>query len=384
MKIQLKKTLFTALLALGAASVSSAGTVYMTGSTAMRSIVYSCMIAPGAVFNAAPTTTLFEGGGSGANYMAFSGTLVGGSGTTVIQCHWSGSEGGIKDVATGVAETFIDPSLLDGTDHGSASPSTTVSHAADLAMADNAQSFSRSKTPVLATGSEVGVITFTWVRNKGLWTGANVTDSMIRQALKGFCKRAVFSGNSADVNDYVYVSGRDNQSGTRVNAFGNTGFGIFTIPNQVEMDSAGNMLDLAPPTGTYAGDYGFSSGGTLANTMGADTTTKADNWNGGTGYSVIAYLSRGDANTAVTAGAVELTYNGIAQSSVNVKEGTHTFWGNEYIYQANGAGAEAQSAYGRLANGTTGIVNYCDGVKAIKLSDMHCTRTGPTSDPSHN
>jgi hypothetical protein len=237
---------------------------------------------------------------------------------------------------------------------------------------------------VLATGSEVGVITFTWVRNKGLWTGSNLTDAMIRQALKGFCKRAVFSGNPADSNDYVYVSGRDNQSGTRVNAFGTSGFGIFTIPNQFEMDSTGNMLDLDAPNGTYAGDFGFSSGGTLATTMGADTTAKADNWNGGTGFSVIAYLSRGDADKAITAGAVELTYNGVAQSAANVKEGTYTFWGNEYIYQANGVGAEAQSAYARLANGTTGIVNYCDGVKAIKLTDMHCNRTGPTSDPSHN
>ncbi len=207
-------SILTATLVLAVIGESNAGNVYMTGSTALRGVVYNTMRAAGAVFTGVPTTTLFQGGGSGANYMAFSGTLVGGAGTTVIQCHWSGSEGGIKDVALGTSETFIDPSLLDGTDHGSSAPSVTTSHAADLAMADNSQDFSRTKTPVLTTGDEVGVITFKWVRNPGLWTGTNVTDSQLRQALQGFCPRAVFSGNASENNDYVFVSGADNQSGT--------------------------------------------------------------------------------------------------------------------------------------------------------------------------
>jgi hypothetical protein len=248
-------------------------------------------------------------------------------------------------------------------------------------MADSSQAFSRNKTPALTTGQTVAVITFTWVRNPGLWTGSNLTDSMIRQALGGFCKRAVFSGNAADINDYVYVSGRDNLSGTRVNQFGECGFGIFTIPNQIEMDSSGNMLDLEPPNGTYAGDFGFSSGGTLAGTLGANTTAKPDLFNGGSGYSVIACLSRGDANTAIANGAIELTVNGVAQSAAAVKEGTFNYWGNEYIYQKNGASAEAQAAYSRLV---VSIPNDVNGTTAIKLTDMHCTRTGPTTDPAHN
>jgi hypothetical protein len=141
------------------------------------------------------------------------------------------------------------------------------------------------------------------------------------------------------------------------------------------------MLDLEPPNGTYAGDFGFSSGGTLAGTLGANTTAKPDLFNGGSGYSVIAYLSRGDANTAIANGAVELTYDGVAQNSANVKEGTFTFWGNEYIYQRNGVSSEAQSAYNRLA---VSIPNDVNGTTAIKFSDMHTTRTGPTTDPTHN
>jgi hypothetical protein len=379
--MKLKQIILASAFTLGAVSLCEAGTIYLTGSTAMRSSIFTTITKPGSVFTAAPVTTTYEGtSASGANYMVFSGTLVGGSGTTVIKCHWSGSEGGVKDVALGTSELFVDDSIVDGANH-TGSPGTTISHSADLAMADNSQAFSRTKTPLLTTGAKVAVITFTWVRNPGLWTGSNVTDSMVRQALGGFCKRAVFTGNAADTGDYVYVSGRDNQSGTRVNAFGNTGFGILTPPNQIEMNSSGVMQDLQPPDGVYAGDFGFSSGGTLAGTMGANTTAQADLWNGVTGYSVIAYLSRGDANTAITAGATELTYNGIAQNSANVKEGTHTFWGNEYVYQKNGASSEAQNAYNNLV---ASIPNDVNGTTAIKLTDMHCTRSGPTSDPAHN
>jgi hypothetical protein len=275
----------------------------------------------------------------------------------------------------------MDPSLMDGADHGTNVPAPTVSASVNLAMADNAQSFSRTKKPTLTTGSEVGVITFKWVRNPGKWTGSNVTDSQIRQALGGFCPLAVFTGNAADTS-YIYVSGRDNQSGTRVNAFGDSGFGILTTPVQIEMNGSGVMQQV---NGSYGGDFGFSSGGTLAGTLGANTTAATDSLNGGTGYSVIAYLSVGDAATAVTAGATELTYDGVPFSSAAVIEGTYTFWGNEYIYQANNvtSGTEANNIY-KLLSATTGINAFCDGVKAIKLTDMHCTRTGPNSDPSHN
>jgi hypothetical protein len=379
--MKLKKIILASALSLSLVSVCDAGTIYLTGSTAMRGSIFTTITKPGSVYTAAPVTTTYEGSSaSGANYMVFSGTLVGGSGTTVIKCHWSGSEGGIKDVVTAATEQFVDDSIVDGANH-TGSPGTTVGHNADLAMADSSQAFSRNKTPLLTTGAKVAVITFTWVRNPGLWTGGNLTDSMIRQALGGFCKRAVFSGNAADVNDYIYVSGRDNQSGTRVNQLGICGFGILTPPNQIEMDSSGNMVDLDPPNLVYAGDFGFSSGGTLAGTLGANTTAKSDLWNGVTGYSVVSFLSRGDANTAIGNGAIEISANGVAQSSAAVKEGTYNYWGNEYIYQKNGASSEAQSVYNNMAASIPADVN---GTTAIKLTDMHCTRSGPTSDPAHN
>ena len=386
--MKINKTVLASVLGLSVASYCSAGTIYMSGSTAMRSVVYATIINPGSVFTAAPTTTLFQGGGSSANYMAFSGTLVGGSGTTVLQCHWSGSEGGIADVAVPRTTDFIDPSLLDGTDHGANVPSLTVTATPDLAMADNSQATSRTKTPVLTKGAKVGIITFKWIRNPGVWTGGNITSQQIRQVLRGYCPLAVLTGNAADTTSYVYCSGRDNQSGTRVNQYGESGFGIFTIPSQIELDGSGNMVEVGGTgSGIYIGDYGFSSGGTLANTMGANTTSSSDPVNGGTGFSVISFMSVGDATTAIGKGAVELTADGVAFSSAAVKEGTYSYWGNEYIYERNadiGTNPEVDTAYARLINTTTGINNFCDGVKAIKLTDMHCTRSGPTGDPAHN
>lgn len=383
--MNLMKFALTGALAFGLIASANAATVYITGSTAMRATVYSTLNAAGAVFDATPTFVGRDGSAAnGCNYMTFNGTIGGASIT--VKAHWSGSEAGLKDVVTGQPESFLADSA---TGYQSAKPTAgeldPTSHAADLAMADNSQAYSRTPAPVVTTSAKVGVIVFTWVRNpSGLWGGTsnNITDAQIRQCFGGFAKLALISGNPSDTS-YVYVSGRDAQSGTRVNAFGSSGFGIFTSPNQIELDASGNMIDLSG-LGDYAGDYGFSSGGTLAGTLGVNTATKADPFNGGTGFSVISYLSRGDADTAITKGAIELTLNGVASNAANIKEGRYGFWGNEYIYRKNGASTDAQTVYNKLSNLSTGINAYCDGVKAIKLQDMHATRNGPTVDPVHN
>ena len=77
------------------------------------------------------------------------------------------------------------------------------------------------------------------------------------------------------------------------------------------------------------------------------------------------------------------SYDGISFSPAAVKEGTYTFWGNEYVYAANSAGAEALTVYNRLIN-PAGIQNTLDGVTGIKLTDMHCTKANPVADPVHN
>jgi len=186
----------------------------------------------------------------------------------------------------------------------------------------------------------------------------------------------------------VYVSGRDTGSGTRVNALGNCGFGILTPVNQIET-SGGVMQELSTTTNrfgvittNYIGNFGFSSGGTLAGSMGTSTTSQPDLVHTiGQGYSIIGYVGISDGNTAVGDGATVLTYDGVTFAPTNVIEGNYSFWGNEYVYEANNVDSTANAVYGLISTNTAA---FCDGTKAIALSAMHCTRPGPTANPTHN
>lgn len=409
--MKINKTMLAVALGLSVAGFSRAETIYLTGSTAMRSTIYSELTNSGTVFTSQPVFTGYGGGTAGASgpkdtYMAFYGTLNGGSGSTTINCYWSGSEDGILHVASNsvINQTFMDQSLVQtsSSQDNAGNPGTITPEPANLCMADNAQPFSRTTTPTLNNGTEVGVITFKWVRNPGLWTGSNVTDSEVLQALtgglqgsgKGGALQAVFTGNAGDTNSYVYVSGRDTSSGTRVNTFGDTGFGILTSPNQVEL--SGGVMQFFTTTNrsgvittNYSGNWGFSSGGTLSTSLENSTTASTDyiHTNSAgvplTGFTVIAYLGTSDANTALNAGtgAAQCTYDGIPFSTNNIIEGTYSFWGNEYCYAANNADSTALQVYNLISTNTPA---FCDGVVAIALPNMHCSRGGPTTFPVHN
>jgi hypothetical protein len=388
--MNINKSILVAALTLGVSGLAYAGNVYISGSTAMRGNVYNTLNAAGAVFTAKPVVTYDGSSASGSSHMVFYGTLKGGSGGTYIYCSWSGSEGGIANVVSNTASAFYAGFIPQGvvaTSGGDTKVSsfTAENKAVDLAMVDNSQAYSKTTKPTV-TGQKLAVITFEWVRNPGLWTGGNVSDQMIQQTLGGYCPRSVFDGDTNHVSDYVYVSGRDNLSGTRVNAFGTSGYGIFTPPVQIILNNGNMVQDLINGDGNnynyYAGDMGQGSGGTLAGTMGVSTVGKTDQVNGGTsGFSAIAYLGYNDAATAVTAGATVLTYNGVAFSTNAVIEGNYTFWGNEYIYKANTMGStDATTVYNSLV---TEIPPYCTTAAALPLTAMHSTRSAPVGAPKH-
>ena len=354
--------------------------VYLTGSTAARSIVYNTIVNGATVFDAAPSIVT-QGGtsASGSTYMNFRGNVSGND--TILKCHWSGSEAGIADLVGGT-ELFLTDSAttkLDGT-----SPDATVSSPVDLAMADNAKNYSRNPN-VAATGAKVGVIAFKWVAEKGSAAGLSaVTDQSIRAAFAGTAKLALFTGNPADTTR-VFVTGRDSGSGTRVNAFGTCGFGIFSAPSQLEVNADGSMTDQGG--GVYLGDYGYSSGGTVATQMGYDLTQATSKdvaplGDGVSHFSVIAYLGAADAVAAVGKGGTALTYNGVPFSLGAIEEGQYNYWGNEYVYKKNsGLSSQAGTVWTKLS---TGISANADNNTLIGTSSMHCQRNSPTSDPIHN
>src|ERR1039458_6099700 len=330
-----KSIILAGAIALGFASMASAATqyVYMTGSTAARNAFYLTIIDGTTVFDATPTV-IAQGNSdpSKATYHLFHGKI--GGADTILKAHWSGSEAGISDIAGSGTQTFLDDTAVTAT----ASPGPFVNSVGDLAAADTDKAYSRNPTAAI-TGTKVCIIPFIYVKEKGSAAGlVNVTDQNVRQALKGYAVLAQFTGNSADTT-FVYVSGRDNGSGTRVNQFGDPGFGIFSSPFMVQIAANGSMIDQTG-FGTYLGDYGYSSGGTVATQMGYDLSqppaaVDAANGTGVEKFSVIAYLGRSDANTAEANGATDLTCNGVAYSNAAIKEGQYNLWGNEYVYRRN-------------------------------------------------
>jgi hypothetical protein len=397
--MKINKLILAAAISLGLASYSYADDIYLTGSTAMRGNVYNVLTAAGAansVFSGGPTkvTTWGNATASKATYMDITGTIIGGhGGLTTLHCDWTGSEAGILNVASNTTALFSgdpDNGLVNSTN-----PGTTFLHNVDMCMADNAQAYSRTPKPTVS-GSQVAVISFEWVRNNGIWTGSNITDDEIQQALSGYCPIGVVTGNTnGDTSSYVYVSGRDNSSGTRVNAFGDSGFGIFTSPEQVELNGAGVMLQ-DPVTLLYAEDWGFSSGGSLAASLAGNTLVSPDEVAATqlfppqiiNGFSVIAYLGYSDATTAVGNGCTVLTYDGVPFSVNAIQEGEYTFWGNEYIFENAPANQNSVNDAAFFTDMVNDIPEQCwpnvTSPAAIALSAMNCSRSGPLSAPGHN
>jgi len=365
-------------------------TVYITGSTALRSHIFNVLsLNSGGTFTAVPTVTAYQGSSeSGSTYMMFTGTAAAPLGGALsIKCHWSGSEGGIGDLnGTPATETFLNDvgsgGIVAGDQHLlTPSGANLVTSAVGLALADNSVVFSKAPNAPIS-GSQLGVITFKWVREKNsAGTFANIRDTWIRASLQsGGIRLSQITGNEAD-STWVYITGRNNNSGTRVNTFGSTGFGIFKSPKQLQVGSNGAMLNGG------LGDFGYDSGGSVATQMGYDLSlvTSVDIVPGhGSGhFSVAAYLGTSDAAAAVTAGGTEISYNDVAFSQGAVEGGQYTFWGNEFIYElvADAGTLDANDfVFGGISSG---ITSELTDDSFIQFSAMHVTRSGPTTDPVH-
>jgi hypothetical protein len=388
-------------VALGLASVSIASAqtqyVYYTGSTAARDAVYNTIMNGSTVFDHQPE---FVGYGSSTpgncSWMAFSNTISGNP--TIIKCDWSGSEAGIADVGTvsgPLQELFMnDPGTgtipaFSSTPNGIATPSAPASGntnlaTVDIAQADNSISYSHIPGAVCVEYNDSLVIPFTFVKNTTTIADAglvnNVTDDQFYQLANGGDKMALFTGNNAE-SKYVYLTGRDNNSGTRVNTFGDTGYGISKLPNQIEL-SSGAMVNFGGATPYYT-VQGQSSGGTLAKSL-TDTTSSTDPIKGGTGFMVITYLGLSDNNTATNTpyNAVDISFNGVPYSNPNIENGTYALWGYEFTEvnpNDDGSGdasdTVAQAVIAGLPSNTSGY--------EIPTGSMHAKRSGPTGHPYH-
>jgi len=371
--------------------------VYITGSTAFRpaaflaisNLLYS-------VANPSVTISTYKPTGAATNdptlasFDLFSNTVAGTP--TIVKAAWSGSEAGIIDATDAATQKFLSDSFLNGpagvTTINQNAPSATDLQFVDIAFADNDQSHSRTTSPSLAS-TFIGVIPFVWVKNTQTNPPAsynaitNVTDPQLRVALNGSARAGLITGNVGDSN-FVYVAGRDFNSGTRVNTLLDTQYGIANSAiKQIIIQADGSDTNYVASSG------GQSSGGTLATTLtypGTIQATDAIHANNG-GYYAIAYLGLYDADAALginttttppTYPAVQLTYNGVNESSNAVVTGQYSFWGKEYIYQGASASTTGAAFYTSLVGE---IPSHADGLHTFATTTMHATKTTSASDP---
>jgi hypothetical protein len=194
-------------------------------------------------------------------------------------------------------------------------------------------------------------------------------NAMQAQALwgSGSASLALFTGASADANKVVYATGRDPDSGTRLTAFAETNVGVDSTVTQFKPTVASGVITaLAPyPEQTVngitftRGNSGENSGSTLSGYFGNYSNPGI----------IVGYVGSGDVSGAVSAGAVQLTYNGVAYSTDAIKQGRYTFWCYQHLMYLPTLGASKKTVADSLAT------KIRTTTSPILLSDMKCSRT---------
>ncbi len=365
--------------------------INITGSTAFRSAAYAgikslydanvhvnagslagvCVANPQAPL--APTSNATF---NGQNLMAFSGLMPSLFGSTVvnIRCNWSGSVEGIRDVVQGNSLNFLttaDSQTASFTD-------TLTTGVSDFAFSDVYQSTTAYKTPTLST-SLLGIIPFQFVKNNG--ASANLININHQQAqtllANGVVPLSFLTGDlvGGDNTKVACLIGRYNGSGTRAVVFADTGYGALkNSVNYKHSTTAGPGSTAAFTQVTPDANVGYSSGSSIKTDLGF-TTSQALGTDGSTyvtGYA-IGYLGVNDAAgvTGNGAGALNLTYNGVAYSTAAVKNGQYTLWSYQHLYNKT-------PLSGNLTTFKTNLVPAIDanlGTSGIRLTDMTVARS---------
>ncbi|MEA3207208.1 MAG: hypothetical protein QOE70_265 [Chthoniobacter sp.] len=409
---------FAALILTFIALTSFAGAqtniVRITGSTAFRGAVHTAIsnLMPGATVGFAGTSL------NGANQAVFTGNMTGVAGTTVVKTSWAGSVGGVQTLTQNLT---IATWLQNGASGSGLTGPYDAPVTADVTMSDSFQGSTAFTTPGL-TSKIVGVIVFEWVANNGsptpigtpgkpLATAAvatgdpannyypgltNISLLQAKNLLAGGLPLSQFTGIGSESLG-VYCVGRDEDSGTRLVAYAESKYGVFTSPTQYQPSINGtpgvgatvtalNPWPQATVLGTVypVGHSGYNSGGSLADALATPGSSTATN-----GGWIVSYLGRNDATRACSGAgntAHRLTYNGVADwtdgtstipggagvaaDDASVIEGKYTFWSYEHLmYRSGFAGATVANLIADR------IKNFDATVSGIKLSAMHVGRT---------
>ncbi len=423
--MKLTKLILTALA--GCAVVSSAGaatvTLHLYGSTAYRRASFNAI---GNLYGAGVTNITYDTGAAllhttteGPTSPAFAssnilwqGTITSGSlsGVNVdIYCNWAGSVGGVTSVASDSHPTFNVFIPTDGIfgHHSSSS--------VDVAMADCFQDVTpvNANTPGFSALNEnsVAVLEFIWAKGTGSPAGLTNIEPYTADSILalGHIPMSQFTGNTADVTNTIYTTGRSDDSGTRIitetDSHYNVGDAVIqylTTTNTYTWYGGGN--NIIPGDGD-----GAISGGTVANALKAARTppiTITDQhgavsinnnaylvgyvavtdamgsatFNGGEGSNTLATVT----GTPTVALSQWLSYNGVPFSEFAIREGTYSMFGFEHCDFRNDASTTVQNFaadyIGKLQ--AEAGASYIPGT--MQLGDLNVTRADDGGPITHN
>lgn len=410
------KILVAGAFALACASLASAATtIKITGSTAYRNsttqAIINLMNANGGYKAAyvsadvSPTETNLKK----AAQSIFQGDITGADNPVTIQCSWAGSVGGIDTLVNNrTISTWINTAELPGSNGiltGSGVDTFEAAVTADVSMSDTLQSTTLFPTPAL-TAYEVAIVPFVWMKNNGFPSSVtNITSLQARALLQGFSPLSVFTGDNADAGTYVLAVGRDQDSGTRVAALADSGYGSLSNPLQWQVNitsGAATSIQPYPATTLFGityevGTTGYNSGGkvvTALNATGSIGVPVKDETDSTlfTGAYLIGYAGTGDAKSLTghsqnattgvftSTGTLQvLTYNGVEYSYQNVIEGKYSFWTVERLLHRSTLASNGVTVATKLKDEI--IATATDG---IKLGDMHVGRSVEGGVIGHN
>jgi hypothetical protein len=363
--------LFTAVLALVVVQQASADvTLRLTGSTAFRSGTHKAIVAMM---------------GGEANCKFATAAITGN--TTNTQASY--------DVALGTALNFIPASSLPASNGyanavvGNGATLATESTTARFAFSDVFQASTPTPTPALVN-TNLAIIPFSFVANEGTTGITNMTQQLARALFSnGSQPKKLFTGNATapDADNLVLAVGRDNGSGTRITQLAETKYGVFTPVQQWKLTgttaiTVAQLWPIGDGVGSFAaGNGGYTSGSNIRTFMGLPSPlVELRDETGATvatdlPLSFIAWLGIADSITAVSNGAVRLSYEGVTYDGTNtslIYEGLYTGWGYLHLYTPSGLSTDENQFKTNLA---TQLDNASVlGSSGLRISQMHVGR----------
>jgi hypothetical protein len=344
----IKKTTFALALAAIAITSAKASDVYVAGSTAFRKNFELGIQAAGYTLVASQGSSLSDS----TKWTAANQNLWSNSGV-FVHTSWTGSEAGVQSAlssglisSTTNAYTNGKIAFIPNTATNTGASATELAYA-DIAGTDCSSAISRfqkssktflngAKVTFPTTGYQdvkVGVQAFSFMADQSFTnTGVTSINANAAKVLfqQGHIPLSLISGKASDSNNTVWLTGRDADSGTRITAFNEVGYGALnTTTNHKVIHNDGTVIDKIQiwstndyPNGlngypVLPGDGGNSSGGTLVSTIAPLASGASLLIDAGTNKAVSVTYTNFTGTNVVTNSAVGVTstYDGVASAT---------------------------------------------------------------------